>query len=205
MTNNLQKRLQSLALSAIESPYILWVIINVIVWSLGLYTIALSVRFLGIVGAPVGTLLAGLMIGAGQAWVLRVILPIAPRQWVGHSLLGTFLGVLPIGVLFLWILLVAVIGVNSVLVILGGIFGGILGATQSRVLYPIVHEQIGWWMGINILAGALCAPLSLTGTTVWLPVFCSLGPITFGLLTAGVLRYILHEWDVPFKEDTSAD
>lgn len=196
-----RQHLQNTLLAILNSPYVLWVIINIIVWSLGLYAVALCIRFLGIVGAPIGTLIAGAIIGSGQAWVLRYILPIEPSRWVGHSLLGTLLGVLPIGLLFLWIVLVAVIGVNSVLFILGGLFGGILGATQSRVLYPLVHEQIGYWIAINILAGALCAPLSLTGSTFWLPVFCSLGPLTFGLLTAGVLRYVLHEWDIPFKDE----
>ena len=194
-----RQQLQTLILSIIDSPYVLWVIVNIIVWSLGLYTIALCIRFLGIVGAPIGTLIAGIIIGSGQAWVLRHMLPVEPRQWIGHSMLGVFLGVLPIGLLFLWVVLVAVIGVNSVLFILGGLFGGILGATQSRVLYPIVYEQVGYWIGINILAGALCAPLSLTGSTFWLPVFCSLGPLTFGLLTAGVLRYALHELE--FKDE----
>jgi len=195
----MQKRLETYVQTVLASPYVLWVLVNIVVWSLGLYAVALGIRFLGIVGAPIGTLLAGLIIGGGQSWALRHILPIDPRRWVQHSILGTVLGVLPIGLLFLWIVLVAVIGLNAVLFILGGIFGGILGGIQSRVLYPLVHEQVGWWVFINILAGALCAPLSLTGTTFWLPVFCSLGPLTFGLLTAGVLRYALHAWDDDLK------
>lgn len=166
-----------------------------LVWSLGLYVIALCIRFFGIVGAPIGATLAGLIVGGGQSWVLKQLLPITARQWTGSSVLGTVLGVLPIGLLFLWVLLVAVMGLNSVLLILGAIFGGILGGTQARILYPIVYEKAGWWVVANIFAGALCAPLSLTGTTFWLPVFCSLGPLTFGLLTAWALRYLLREWD----------
>jgi len=191
----MQKQFQTTVLNLLDSPYVLWVVVNVVIWSLALYTVALSIRLLGIVGAPIGTALAGLIVGTGQAWTLRHIVPIEPKRWTTHSVVGAVLGVLPIALLFLWIVLVAVIGVNSVLFILGGLFGGILGATQSRVLYPIVHEQIGWWIGGNVLAGALCAPLSLMGGTFWLPVFCSLGPLTFGLLTAVALRYAMRAWD----------
>ena len=105
------------------------------------------------------------------------------------------LGVLPLGLLFLWALLVAVIGLNSVLLLLGALFGGILGGTQARILYPLVYEKAGWWVLVNILAGALCAPLSLTGTAFWLPVICSLGPLAFGLLTAWGVRYLSQIWD----------
>ncbi|GEM_PF-1267410 len=202
MNKNRQQQLGTYLLATIESPYTMWVFINIIVWSLGLYVIALSIRFLGLVGAPIGTALAGIIIGGGQAWALRHLLPIDPRRWIQHSVIGTILGVLPIGLLFLWILLVAIIGLNSVLFILGGIFGGTLGGIQSRLLQPIIHEQIGWWIVINVIAGAVCAPLSLTGTTFWLPVFCSLGPLSFGLLTAGMLRYILRHLDVPLNDAT---
>jgi len=179
----------------IASPYAGWVLMNMLVWSLGLYVIALCIRFFGIVGAPIGAILAGVIVGVGQSWILKRLLPITPRQWTNSSILGTVLGVLPIGLLFLWVLLVAFMGLNSVLLILGAIFGGILGSTQARILHPIVYEKAGWWIIANIFAGALCAPLSLTGTTFWLPVFCSLGPLTFGLLTAWALRYLLQTWD----------
>ncbi len=184
-----------------KSPYTAWVVVNVVVWSLALYAIALCIRFMGIIGAPIGTIIAGLIIGGGQAWSLRYLIPIEPRRWLGYSVLGTVLGVLPIGLLFVWILLVAVIGLNSVLLILGAIFGGVLGGTQATILHPLFYEKVGWWIVANILAGAVCAPLSLTGTSFWLPVFCSLGPITFGLVTAGALRYIINTaWEDDFKD-----
>ena len=180
---------------AIASPYIGWVIINIFVWSLGLYALAICIRLFGIIGAPIGTVLLGLIVGGGQSWILRRIFPISSQRWMGESTAGATIGALPIGLLFLWILLVAVIGLNSVLFILGGIFGGVLGATQASVLHPIIYEKAGWWIIANIFAGALCAPLSLTGTTLWLPVFCSLGPLIFGILTAVTLRYLLNTWD----------
>jgi len=182
----------------IASPYAGWVLMNMLVWSLGLYVIALCIRFFGIAGAPIGASITGLIVGVGQSWILKRLLPITARQWTSSSTLGTVLGVLPIGLLFLWVLLVAFMGLNSVLFILGAIFGGILGATQARILHPIVYEKAGWWVIANIFAGALCAPLSLTGTTFWLPVFCSLGPLTFGLLTAWALRYLLNTLDDEF-------
>jgi hypothetical protein len=188
---------------AIASPYSGWVLVNIVVWSLGLYAIAICIRFLGIAGAPIGAILAGLIVGGGQSWVLKRLLPITPRQWTSSSTIGTLLGVLPIGLLFLWVLLVAFMGLNSVLLILGALFGGILGSTQARVLHPIVYEKGGWWIVANIFAGALCAPLSLTGTTFWLPIFCSLGPLTFGLLTAWALRYLLNTLDDEFEKDES--
>ena len=180
---------------ALASPYVGWVLINMLVWSLGLYTIALCIRVFGIVGAPMGAILTGLIVGGGQSWILKRLLPITPRGWMISSTLGTVLGVLPIGLLFLWILLVAVLGMNNVLLILGVIFGGILGGTQARILHPFLYEKVVWWVIVNIFAGALCAPLSLTGTTFWLPVICSLGPLTFGLLTAWTLRYLMTTWD----------
>ena len=166
--------------------------INVVVWSLGLYAIAICIRFFGIIGAPIGTVIAGVMVGVGQSWSLHYLLPVEPRRWLTYSTISVFLGVLPIGLLFLWILLVAVIGLNGVLVILGAIFGAILGGVQAFVLHPIIYEKVAWWVIANVFAAALCAPLSLTGTTFWLPVFCSLGPITFGLITAWALRYIIN-------------
>lgn len=184
----------------IVSPYTGWVLMNMVVWSLGLYVIALCIRFFGIVGAPIGAIFTGLIVGVGQSWILKQLVPITARQWTGSSVIGTVLGVLPIGLLFVWVVLVAVMGLNSVLLILGAIFGGILGGTQARILHPIVYEKAGWWVIANVFAGALCAPLSLTGTTFWLPVFCSLGPLTFGLLTAWTLRYLLRTWDDELDE-----
>ena len=180
----------------LTSPYTGWVLMNVLIWSLGLYTIALCIRFFGIVGAPIGAILLGTIVGTGQSWILKRLLPITPRQWAGSSVIGTLLGVLPIGLIFLWVILSAVIGVNTVLLILGAIFGGILGGMQARILYPLFYENVGWWVVANLLAGALCAPLSLTGATFWLPVFCSLGPVTFGLVTAIGLHHVLNNVSV---------
>ena len=191
---------EQLLAQILDSPYGRWVLMNMLVWSLGLYAIAFSIRLFGIMGAPIGVILAGSVVGAGQSWVLQQLLPIAPRQWTRSSVLGTVLGVLPIGLLFLWVLLVAAIGLNSVLFILGAIFGGILGASQVRILHSILDEKVAWWVLANILAGALCAPLSLSGVTFVLPVFCSLGPLTFGLLTAWALRYLMQSWDDELDE-----
>ena len=192
MNKPLPPRVQSI----ITSPYTGWVLMNVLIWSLGLYVIALCIRFLGIAGALIGAILLGTIVGAGQSWMLKRMLPITPRQWTGSSVIGTLLGVLPIGLIFVWVILSAVIGVNTVLLILGAIFGGILGGMQARIVYPLIYEKVGWWVIANLAAGALCAPLSLTGTTFWLPVFCSLGPVTFGLLTSVALRYVLQTWNV---------
>ena len=186
-----QSQLENIA----TSPYAGWVLMNMLVWSLALYVIALCIRFFGIAGAPIGAIIAGLIVGGGQSWILKRLLPITARQWINSSILGTVLGVLPIGLVFLWILLVAFMGLNSVLLILGAIFGGILGGSQAYILHPIVYEKVAWWVLANIFAGALCAPLSLTGTTFWLPVFCSLGPVSFGLVTAWVLRYLIQTLD----------
>jgi len=190
------KQLPTLTNRALASPYTGWVLMNVLVWSLGLYVIALCLSLFGMLGAPIGAILLGVIVGSGQSWMLKKMLPIKPRQWTGSSVAGSLLGVLPIGLLIVWVLLAAVIGVNTVLLILGAIFGGILGGLQARVLFPMIHEKVGWWVIANLFAGALCAPLSLTGASFWLPVFCSLGPVTFGLLTAMTLRYIIHTWDV---------
>lgn len=192
----LRDQIQSLIDVMLTSPYVGWVLINVVVWSLGLYVVALCISLFGIVGAPIGTALLGLIVGGGQSFILKRLLPIPQQKWIGISVIGAVLGALPIGLLFVWILLVAVIGLNSVLLILGGVFGGIFGLTQAYVLQPIIYEKVGWWVLINIMAGAMCAPLSLTGSTFWLPVFCSLGPITFGILTAWSLRYLTHHWKV---------
>jgi len=191
-----RKQLQPYIDTARTSPYVGWVVMNIAVWSLGLYGMALCIRFLGLVGAPIGVTLLGLIVGGGQSWVLRRLLPITSQRWTGTTILGAILGTLPIALLFLWVLLVAVLGLNGVLFMLGGIFGGILGATQAYTLHPLVYEKAGWWILANVIAGAMCAPLSLTGASLWLPVFCSLGPITFGILTAWSLRYVVDTLDV---------
>ena len=57
---------QELPTQVVASPYVGWVLINILVWSLGLYVIALAIRLLGVVGAPLGVALAGLIVGAGN-------------------------------------------------------------------------------------------------------------------------------------------
>lgn len=192
MKNEISSRLQLF----LASPYASWILINIIGWSLGLYVVALSLRFLGIIGGLIGTGMMGLVVGIGQAWILKRFLPISYQHWGIATLMGVILGASPVALLFVWVLLIAVLGLNSVLVILGGLLGGVLGGTQAYILYPIVYDKARWWVIANLVAGALCAPLSLTGTTFWLPIFCSLGPLTFGLLTALGLRYIVTDLDI---------
>jgi len=178
------------------NPYIQWVIINCVAWSLGLYATALCIKLFGIAGALVGGLVTGSIVGVSQAWLIRRLFSIVPYQWVGWSALAGVLGIVLIGMFFvIWVLMTFVTGVAWVLSIMGAIFGSILGAIQARVLHPLVFEKVGWWIGANLLAGAFCAPLSLTGTSFWLPVLCSLGPLSFGIITALALRYLQHQID----------
>lgn len=188
-----REEIEPILLDLLASPYVQWVLLHIVAWTVALYAVALSLRFLGVVGVIVAGVAVGGIVGLAQAWLLRRVLPINPRAWAKASAIGSLLGLIPVGVLFVvWLLLTLVIGVNWVLLMMGAIFGGIFGAMQARYLHTVVYERAVWWVIANVFAGALCAPLSLTGTTFWLPVFCSLGPVTFGVITVLALRYILR-------------
>ena len=85
---------------ALMNPYIQWIIINCVAWSLGLYATALCIKLFGIAGALVGGLVTGSIVGISQAWLIRRLFPIASHQWVGWSALAGVLGIMLTGMFF---------------------------------------------------------------------------------------------------------
>jgi hypothetical protein len=84
---------------------------------------------------------------------------------------------------------------NALGMLIGGaLFGGIIGALQGVLLNHHVDEA-GWWIIANVVGGGLCGLLSLGVNPLGLPIFCTLGPITFGAITGYVWLRLLREMD----------
>lgn len=142
--------------------------------------------------------MAGGVAGGLQWLILRDIDPDLGRRWLLASTAGGGCGALTallIGVAGTLLLLVSFLlsGPGVALLVAGAAFGGIFGAAQAIVLGDLIPgSPHGWWL-VNLLAGGLCAALSLPMTSLWIPVLCSPGPLIFGLLTGLALRHLLRE------------
>ena len=181
-------------------PLLRWTAANIAGWSVGLLA---GVRIAGMlgnwggaVGSIIGMLLAGavigLAVGIAQRWALRGLVngeTDLMRLWLGFSVIGGMIGAASLG--FTWYTVVAG---DVVFLLMGALFGLGLGWAQTRALRPDFREFTGWWIAANTLGGGLCALFSFSGFPAALPVFCTFGPVAFGLIT-GLL------WQVMARED----
>jgi hypothetical protein len=157
-----------------------WTLANMAGWSLGLMVAALLVSQFGLVGMALSGVAAGGTAGFIQGIALRTHPRWQPdlRGWTLISAGGGALATLPVYLPSFLTLL----NLNLGLLVMGLIFGGIVGAMQFRVLQRD-FDGAGWWILACLAGGAMCAPLSLSASSFWLPVFCSPGPLLFGLIT----------------------
>jgi hypothetical protein len=165
-----------------------WLLANMLGWWLGLLSGGLVLNWSG---GPGGVLLAGtvtgLCVGVTQ-WLL------APdwldRRWLFLSALGGGLAVLPA---YLTGLVSLFTGPRIGFFVVGAVYGGIFGGFQWLALRYRVPDWLVLWLVANALAGGWCACLTLTFNPLRLPVFCSLGPVAFGLITGWALRRLRQD------------
>jgi hypothetical protein len=161
-----------------------WTVANMVGWSLALVTAVLLLQLFGLGGALVGGASAGAIAACAQSFMLRQMKTwaVTRRHWILSGALGGALATLPVYLLGFVALFHAQIG----LLMMGAMFGGIVGAVQYYALNETYGELALWWVLACLIGGMLCAPLTFT-TTLLLPVIGSLGPVVFGLCTGWAL------------------
>jgi hypothetical protein len=161
-----------------------WTTANMVGWSLALVAAVLLLRLFGLMGAIIGGAVAGAIAAYAQSFMLRQMKTwhVSRQRWIMSSALGGALATLPVYLLGFVALLHAQFG----LLLMGAMFGGIVGTVQYYLLNDAYEEQALWWVLASVVGGMLCAPLTFT-TALLLPVIGSLGPVVFGLCTGWAL------------------
>jgi hypothetical protein len=161
-----------------------WTVANMVGWSLALVAAVVLLRVFGLLGAIIGGATAGAIAAYAQSLMLRQmkVWSVTPRRWIISSALGGALATLPVYLLGFVALIHAQLG----LLMMGAIFGGIVGTVQYYLLNDFYEEQALWWVLASVIGGMLCAPLTFT-TALIIPVIGSLGPVVFGLCTGWAL------------------
>ncbi|MCB9450953.1 MAG: hypothetical protein H6672_05905 [Anaerolineaceae bacterium] len=168
-------------------PLLRWVVANIVGWSVGMLAGGwLSGLVNGVIGLGVGGAAAGGIVGLAQWTALHTTINgVTRRGWLVYSLGGGLAAVFPAALA--GFALVAGPGIGWL--VIGAVFGGIFGGVQWVALRGLFPQQAAWWIGANLVGGGLCGWLAL-GATLGLPVFCSFGPVVFGLLTGWALRRV---------------
>lgn len=166
-----------------------WMLANLIGWVVGLYAGVLNpVCFAG------AGVIAGVVLGAAQWWVLRPLHG-EDRRWVWATFAGAALGMIPASLLGgLTFLLV---GYGGMTLVAGAILGGGVAAAQwwwCRLYWGdsaedaedvTITPQGMRWIGMSVAGGALCGVLS--SLPFRLPLGLVVGALCFGYLTGRVL------------------
>lgn len=170
-----------------------WTLANMLGWSVGLYAgsgLAASLGDIGAVSALAllpGGALAGAVAGGVQSLALTQPPDALPadlptdlsRRWIIYSALGGTLGAIP--VFFTAFALIGGAGLGFA--VMGGAYGAVFGWVQTYALQNKLRDFVVIWLPVNAVGGCLCGALALGITPLNLPVFCSIGPVIFGLLT----------------------
>lgn len=157
-----------------------WTLANMLGWSLALIVAVLLLQLMGLWGAIIGGTVAGAMAAFIQSFTLLQIKswPVSRKRWVIWGAISGALATIPVYLLGFVALFHAQIG----LLMMGAMFGGIVGGVQYYLLHDEYRDATLWWVLASIIGGMLCAPLTFT-TALILPVIGSFGPVVFGLLT----------------------
>lgn len=168
-------------------PLLRWVVANIAGWSTGLLVGSwLLGVFGGVIGLGMGGAAGGGIAGLAQWLILKdEISGVERRRWLVVSAAGGLAAAFPAALA--GFALVAGTGLGFLIV--GAVFGGIFGAAQWAALGGLFPQGAAWWIGANLVGGGLCGWLAL-GANLGLPVFCSFGPVLFGLLTGWALRRV---------------
>ena len=160
-----------------------WFVTTILGWTLGLLLMAFLITWLGVIGVPLGVAVAGLCIGMGQ--MMARALPGMDRRWPWLTVAGIFIGSLVIVPL----LLIVLINRWVAWLLMGALFGGLLGGLQVLGLRKAQDTTIVVWVLANVFGGLLCAPLTL-GTMGYLPLTCTPGLPLFALITAAAIHWL---------------
>ena len=157
-----------------------WTVANMLGWTLALLAAVLLLQLLGIWGAIIGGAAAGAIVAYIQSLALYQMKTwaISRKRWVIAAAIGGALATIPVYLLGF----VALIHLQIGLLMMGAMFGGIVGGIQYYQLNDEYEETALWWVLASAVGGMLCAPLTLN-TALIVPVLGSLGPVVFGLLT----------------------
>lgn len=157
-------------------------------WSGGLLGAALLMSSLGFAGMILGGAAVGSCVGGAQLWAFRshpAGMP-AARGWLVASLLAGGVAALPTAAVGVLALLHLSIG----LLLMGAVYGLMLGAAQTTRLYPRYFERAWWWLLAWGVGGAACAPLTVTPLPFGLPICLTPGPLLFALLTGAAWLWL---------------
>ncbi|QPC84397.1 hypothetical protein G4Y79_08480 [Phototrophicus methaneseepsis] len=162
-----------------------WVSLNLLAWFVGLLGFALLVAWFGLVGVPIGLLLLGLLIGVAQRYAQVMALS---RQWLWWSMGGVVLGALSLFLLVpIWL-----IHQQAGLLLMGALFGGVLGGLQAMVVQTRGLSAALAWAFANVIAGLMCAPLTF-GLLGMLPIVCMPGFLLFSLITGWAIGWVRRQ------------
>lgn len=164
-----------------ENFLLRWTLANLLGWTVGLYlgTLAINSPIICLLG-----LLTGVSIGLAQWWALRNEVTVT-RRWVIASVAGVAGG----GILAAPALFFALSSQTLGLTFAGAMIGLGIGVLQWSSL-PEGLKRGGWWIGANLLAGALCALLTSIPIIRGLPLGLLAGTALYGYLTGRVLRWL---------------
>jgi hypothetical protein len=151
----------------------------------GLAGTAAGGRVDGPIAAVLGGLVAGLVLGAGQALVSRRRLD--PRRWIPATGIGMGLGLL---------LGAAVVGYGTSLgdlAVMGALTGVVLGVAQALALPIQIHLRWAWAAAMPVLWSLGWTVTTLGGISVdnQFTIFGAYGALTFSALSGFLLQYLL--------------
>lgn len=197
------KKILSAFREQLSNHFILrWLLANILGWSVGLLvgTITAGIIFKvfgNLIGVIIGLSLAGAVTGAvvGAAQSKSLIGLSTQfddkRRWIIFSALGGAVGALPV---FLT-MFVLIIG-NFGLFIIGAVFGLCFGWMQSSAFNNDSDGAIVIWIAANIIGSGLCGFFSINGWPFALPIFCSIGPVLFALITGFALLSLIRNSEI---------
>ena len=196
----LEDRLQTIQQEIKQRLLLRWTLANIAGWSAGLFlgtlVAQLAAWMLGdVAGQIIGPLLAGAMVGAVVGWLQRWALqgvfvesPEIEGRWLTFSIIGGVVGSLSL--VITW----ATIFIGSMgYLVMGAVFGLAFGWLQTSALKDHFGEATVIWVGANIVGGGLCSLLTFTGVPFNMPVFCTFGPVTFGIITGFALMVLVRD------------
>lgn len=161
-----------------------WVLANVVGWTLGLYLTTISINSWVVI--LLASLAYGAVVGAAQGYVLRHYPSVQLDGWLIYSFYGGVCGT----VVSLVFILPYLLSADRLLaVVIGGLIGASLGVWQSFLLSGAAR----WWIGANLVGGALCGWLTTFQFIRGLPIGLMLGAAIFGYITGRALEKIQNE------------
>jgi hypothetical protein len=179
-----------------------WLLSNIFGWSIGLFvgSVMAGIVFkvfgnlIGVlIGLPLAGAVVGAVVGAAQSNSLTGLSTQFDdeRRWVTFSALGGAVGALPV-FLTMFVLVIGKLG----LVVIGGVFGLCFGWMQSSALNNNSGRPVIIWVVANMIGSGLCSFFSINGLPFALPVFCSLGPVLFGLITGFAVLTLIRNSEI---------